>query len=353
MAKGLFEKAGRIQLPPAKSSGSLDERGATVSSLPQKPKTAPGTLMGFMASQSEAIRENEILRGQAARFEGALVTRQLDPKKVGPSRWANRHESSFESAEFMELKAEIAQAGGNVQPIKVRPINDTSLGPTDAGQGGVGPSNPLSSIEFEIVFGHRRHRACLELGLPILSLIEAASEQELFVQMERENRNRADLSAWEQGIMYARALDGGLYPSNRQLANSIGRDLGDVGRALALARLPQVVIEAFKSPMDLQFRWAKPLNDVQQSDPDGLVARAKALNGRDLTPREVFAGLVSTPPVEGVGQSNPLDLVELKRDGKVAATVKMSASGRVTVKFNSSMDEDHRKKLIQMLDKFL
>ena len=41
--------------------------------------------------------------------------------------------------------------------------------------------------------------------------------------------------------MYARALDQGLYPSNRQLAAAVGRDLGDNGKALALARLPQAV----------------------------------------------------------------------------------------------------------------
>jgi hypothetical protein len=47
---------------------------------------------------------------------------KLDPRSIRPSTWANRHEASFESAEFEELKAEIADAGGNVQPIKVRPL---------------------------------------------------------------------------------------------------------------------------------------------------------------------------------------------------------------------------------------
>ena len=34
--------------------------------------------------------------------------------------------------------------------------------------------------------------------------------------------------------MYARALDAGLFSSNRRLADAIGRDLGDVGKALAV-----------------------------------------------------------------------------------------------------------------------
>ena len=112
---------------------------------------------------------------------------------------------------------------------------------------GVGRSNPpadgaaqAAQQGYEIVYGHRRHRACLDLGLPVLAVVEEVGEQQLFEQMERENRARADLSAWEQGMMYARALDQGLYPSNRQLAQAIGRDLGDVGKALSLAA--QVVV---------------------------------------------------------------------------------------------------------------
>ena len=82
--------------------------------------------------------------------------------------------------------------------------------------------------------------------MPVLAVIESLGEQQMFVEMERENRARKDLSAWEQGMMYARALDSGLYPSNRQLAQAIGRDLGDVGRALLLARLPR--------------RWCRPFD---------------------------------------------------------------------------------------------
>ncbi|MFD2274834.1 ParB N-terminal domain-containing protein [Undibacterium arcticum] len=84
-------------------------------------------------------------------------------------KWANRISDSFTSADFLALKEEITQAGGNVQPIKVRPL----VGVAD---------------RYEIVFGHRRHRACLEAGLPVLCLIEAVSDQELFKEMDREKQ---------------------------------------------------------------------------------------------------------------------------------------------------------------------
>lgn len=374
MARGLFEKAGRIQLPLTKAEKPIAPESELPIPVvvPSKPKTAPGTLMGFMANQSGAIRENELLREQAARFDGAMPTRRLDPRSISASRWANRHESSFDSPEFEALKTEISDAGGNVQPIKVRPLKATvSTENTVSGQGvepfnplapvapspeiraGVEPFNPPVSVDYEIVFGHRRHRACLELGLPVLCLIEEVTERELFIQMERENRNRADLSAWEQGVMYARALDAGLYPSNRQLATSIGRDLGAVGHALALARLPAVVIEAFRSPLDLQFRWAKPLSDMQQSDPEGLLARANALKGVELTAKEMFFALIDAGAGKGIERAASIDETELKRDGVVAATVTCDKTGHITVKFRAPMDEVRRRKLLKLLESFI
>ena len=63
--------------------------------------------------------------------------------------------------------------------------------------------------------------------------------------MERENRERQDLSPWEQGMMYRRALDLGLFTSNRALATALGIDHSNVGKSLALARLPDEVVAAF------------------------------------------------------------------------------------------------------------
>lgn len=403
MGKKLLQKAGSIGLPPVLSPGAappagggvagagragmgrLGDRpgdavsGAAAAGVPGaaggemlRAKTAPGTMLGFMTAQSAAIQEAEQLRARLAEFDGAAPARRLDPASVVPSRWANRHERSYDDEAFAELKADIAAAGGNVQAIKVRPLvkgtpESATTAPAATLAAGVGPSNPpalpsapaqpgAGSAVYEIVFGHRRHRACLELGLPVLAVVEELSEQDLFVQMERENRARKDLSAWEQGVMYARALDQGLYPSNRQLALAIGRDLGDVGKALALARLPQVVVEAFASPLDLQFRWAKPLADAQQADPEGLVARAAALRlePQALAARQVFEALLGHgAAAKGVGLSNPLATTTVERDGRTLAVLSTDARQRTHVRIDVPLDETRRRKLLKLLDNLL
>lgn len=199
----------------------------------------------------------------------------LDPQTIRASHWANRHESSFRDADFEELKAEIESAGGNVQPIKVRPL--------EAAAGGV---------RYEVVFGHRRHRACLELGLKVAAFTEEVGDLQLWMQMERENRSRKDLSAWEQGITYQRALDAGMFPSALALSKAIGRSVGAVSGALAIANLPIEVIEAFASPSDVQFRYAKELRDAVVQAPEAVLAAAKALKATGPQPAaEVFKKL--------------------------------------------------------------
>ncbi|EFK95109.1 parB-like partition protein, partial [sediment metagenome] len=117
----------------------------------------------------------------------------------------------------------------------------------------------------------------MELGLPVQAMVVDMSDQQLFEAMERENRARKNLSAWEQGTMYRRALDEGLYPSQRRLAESLGVDVSLVSKSLSLARLPEAVVGAFASPLEIQFRWAQPLAEALQKDPDGVLARAAKL----------------------------------------------------------------------------
>lgn len=369
MAKKLLEKAGLIHLPPVLPMPAAALAAAAGTGRPAglvgdapglgegdagRAKTAPGSMLQFMTAQSAAVREAESLRERLAGFDGAVPVRRLDPQAVRASAWTNRHEDSYRDAAFLALKAEIAAAGGNVQPIKVRPRAGSWTG--------VGPSNPpvggaavgeAAGAPYEIVFGHRRHRACLELGLPVSAMVEDLPEQQMFVQMERENRARKDLSAWEQGMMYARALDQGLYPSNRQLASAVGRDLGDIGKALSLARLPLAVVQAFVSPLDLQYRWAKPLGDAQQRDPEGLVLRARALKAQvdKRSPKQIFEALVGGAPAQGRAIA-PADIT-VRVAGKAVAVIGADAQGQTQVRFAKVLKAEQRQALAAALEQFM
>ena len=120
------------------------------------PRTGPGQMLQFRGQMLAVEGELGKLRDRLKEHEGSTPTRKLDPQAVVPSRWANRHPDSFSTAEFARLKQDIELAGGNVQPISVRVLID---------QPG----------RYEIVFGHRRHRACSELGIPVLATIDTSA----------------------------------------------------------------------------------------------------------------------------------------------------------------------------------
>ncbi|NML17854.1 ParB/RepB/Spo0J family partition protein [Azohydromonas caseinilytica] len=297
---------------------------------PAAPRNVPRTGVGLLATtvfETAKLEERiESLQGEVRKLEAERGGQLMDARSIVPSRWANRHPDAFVGAEFEELKREILEAGGNVQPIKVRPLASPR-----PGEGGV-------EARYEIVFGHRRHRACLELGLPVLCVVQDLADQELFVHMERENRGRQSLSAWEQGRMYLRALDEGLFPSNRQLAAAIGRSLSDIGKALRIAQLPSEVVGAFPSPNAIQFRWATDLQRALEKDADTVLAAARAADRTrsPWTAAEAYAALTACLRPQGVGRSHsPVREVDLGAGRQ--ATLRSDAQGRTVVELSAGV----------------
>lgn len=273
------------------------------------PRTGPGQMIAFRGQIQQVEAEMASLRERLSQYEGSLPTRKLDPQKIRPSRWANRHDASFRTSAFAGLKADIEHAGSNVQPILVRPLEK------EPGQ-------------FEIVFGHRRHRACLELGISVLASIwtDELGDAALFAAMDRENRERADLSSYEQGLMYQRALEEQLFPTQRQLAEAVGVSHTWVRKALLVAQLPPAVVDCFRSPLEISFRHAEQINAILEKDQRGVLRRVEKLRGQGLAPAALVARLLDAK----VGFDKP-EKLELHIAGKRAGTLVRAKGGELTI----------------------
>lgn len=313
---------------------------------PGKPFTGVGSVMAAITREAEISQElvgvQAKLREASAKLAdlaGAVVVRSMDPKTIRRSEWANRVEAEFQTPEFRQLKDEIASAGGNVQPIKVRAVV-AEIGAFDG-------QTPI----FEIVFGHRRHQACLELGLSVSAIVvDKMDDRSLFEAMDRENRGRKNLSAWEQGRMYEEALRKGLYPSLRRLAESLSVNLSDASRTVQLAKLPKELVAAFATPLDLQVRWAKPLTDALQRDPDGVLQRAREATelGGDRSPTDVFARLIGRP-----SKTEPQH-INISAGKKRLAVMSVATNGKVTVDFElGAVSAAQHAALAKLLKSFL
>ena len=287
---------------------------------PGNPRTGVGMLSRMISGAQADTEAVTKLNAEIEKLKLQVGEQLIDPRQIALTRWADRHPDSFSSQAFLELKQEIESAGGNVQPIKVRPIRGAGADHAD------GP-------RFELVYGSRRTRACLELGLPVRAVVdENIDDQSLYVQMQRENRGRANLSAWEQGVSYHKALNEGLFPSARRLAEQIGLDHSNVAKALRVAELPQEIVGAFRSPVDIQFRWAVALDKAYQQDPDAVLSAARLLAGRSPKPAaaEVFHSLTESVSAKGKPKAKDATRTFAIADGK-KGVIRAAKGGAVTV----------------------
>jgi ParB family chromosome partitioning protein len=278
-------------------------------------------MLAFRSAMRESSDRVSQLEAQLKEYDGAVAIRALDPKTIQASKWANRQDFGDES--FAELKSLIAEAGGNTQPIKVRPSSD--------GEG------------YEIVFGHRRHRACLELDLPVNAIVDGEiTEQGQFVQMDQENRARKNLSPWEQGVWYKRALDDKLWPSQNAMAKACGLSQGNISSALLVAELPAEVVGAFPSPHDIQFQAARKLSVALKKAADEIVQRAVELveDSSRTAPEVLTALLAAARPAAPVRKEEE---VGIERKGELLV-IRLRASG---------VPQDRVEELRQLITGFL
>ncbi len=295
-------------------------------------RTGPGQMLAFRGQMQALEGELDTLRQRLAQYADSSPARRLDTASIHPSRWANRHPAAFATPQFERLKADIESAGGNVQPILVREVADR--------QG-----------QYEIVFGHRRHRACAELGLPVLAVVwaEPLSDEALFAAMERENRERADLSPFEQGAMYRRALDEQLYPSQRRLAEALGVSHTWVRKALSVAELPGAIIECFRSPLEIQHRHAQAIDAALETDRKAVLRRAEKLRTRPSAPSVVIDQLLA--PTKAGAEGAPF---EVRIEGKTVGRLSRTASGDVAIRLvGSAVPEDKLQGLLQAIERSL
>ena len=140
--------------------------------------------------------------------------------------------------------------------------------------------------------------------------------------------------------MYQKALNDGLFPTLRKLADALGVDAGNVSKTISLAELPEAFVQAFPSPLDLQHRWAKPLRDAFSANPAACLATAKKFRGLTTKPSaaEVYAALVAagSPRITPTHQETPIHIAVGKAN---IAKISHGKSGETVVRFEVALDE--------------
>lgn len=348
LPSGVFMPVPHPALPPGKADSSFL---TSESSAPQSPDGIDFVLESTPNYGPVEPTENpppSTGSGPAPNDPKTVVL--LDPGLIRPSSVPNRHPSFFDDQAFQTLEQSIVFSGGNLVPISVRPI------PMDA-----------SGHQFEIISGERRHRVCRKIGQPVRAIVETPQDdQASFLMTFRENQGRADLSAWEVGCQIKFGLEHGHFSSRLHASREIGRDTGDVSRAVQLASLPPDVVSAFASPRELTYRHAKPLTDaVAVADScEAVLEEARRIRNaaEGLGPGEVLKRLLAAAAQakrlldggvgEPIGQSNGKVDIAIEQDGQPVGRLVSDAKGILKITLEQPLDEKQRGQLIEQLQAF-
>nr|WP_260686679.1 plasmid partitioning protein RepB [Rhizobium leguminosarum] len=174
-----------------------------------------------MAAVSESIgnlndrtrRADEIEKRLA---EGQVVV-DLNAAEIDPSFAQDRMPGDIDG-----LKESIRGQGQQV-PILVRP-------------------HPDMPGRYQVAFGHRRHRALNELGLPVKAIVRDLTDEELVVAQGQENNERQDLTFIEKARFAATLKN--RFPRDVIMA-SLSVDKSTLSKMLMLVEaIPLSLIEA-------------------------------------------------------------------------------------------------------------
>jgi ParB family chromosome partitioning protein len=261
------------------------------------------------------------LKSRIDELEAQLASRevvlQLDPKRIRATELRNRDDRSLSIDDelFFKLKTDI-QSVGNRAPIEVRSLDG------------------VAGFDYEIVSGHRRHAACLQLdaelagGFRVRALVVDAAKEpvELVKSMHRENFLRKDPSPFEYGTLYAAAMKAGVFETQADLALAVGSNPTSVSHHIQLVELPAEVLVAFGDPRLISVRWIKELTRALKDRPEHVLAVARDIVGREpaLAPDQVKAELLRVPtrPRRGAGLGSYEQTIRLGDKKTVGAKLK-------------------------------
>jgi ParB family chromosome partitioning protein len=262
---------------------------------------------------------------------GESELKKIDPKLVGLSVFANRHELSLNVSDipFADLKESIRTKG-----------QDTPVDICEA--------PPGSPTPYELTAGHRRHRVCLELdaetegGFTLLALLHPGVRDEVtkVQRMWRENYLHTPPSPYELGVMLQRSLELKVFTSKTDAAEKLSLGNSSITRYLQLAELPSEVLHAIGDVRKISVRWAEGLAAALKVNKSALLAAAASLSAKRPTgpdaPDQVVRALISSTKVSKAKTSMREEAIKIKNKTVFRVARK---NGMVQLKFPKGTDE--------------
>jgi ParB family chromosome partitioning protein len=318
-----------------------------------KPQDAPATssdsaesvapfsanLAGITNPRAPGQRESKIQK--------TAVQRQawVDPSCCRPWAHHNRACELLSEERCADLIAGFRSLGCQQRPAIVRTLK---------GEDRVDANG--KAYEFEIISGVRRHWTVSWLrekeevnakGQPFLFLVvvhDDLDNTQAFELSDAENRGQKDISDYERAREYRWALDT-LYEGNvSRMSEAIQMDRSNLARLLALTEMPEVVVRAYPSILDIRTHHWRQLGPYFSSNERGkreaaervLACARSIVQGREKHSKNVptdgaqTAALLAAALTEkkrGGDRTQILETLTAKGTGKMMLKIKRTTRG--------------------------
>ncbi len=268
-----------------------------------------------------------------------IVGLELDAEECEPWAFHNRSDLWFLSDSDRDLAATIGEVG-QMQPGLVRE--------NKSGQG----------KHYQIIYGVRRWNACRTLGIHFRAEVLPAdtSDAHCALLMEIENEKSANISEFEKALNYRRLLDGGIFSSQRELADDFGVSKQYVQKLVAATRLMDVDwLKTIFGPLLLSVSVANAARLLtllaEEKAAKRIKSAAKLIKvDEEKDARQVFAVLIEA----GLNTRKPEKTVLAKQGKNAIATCTKDGRGALTVKINTpDITPENRKQVLDSVVKHI
>jgi len=266
----------------------------------------------------------------------------LDPKECEPWEYANRSED--EMGDIDELINSIRE-NSQLQPALVR-----------------SHPSPHEGIKYQIIFGRRRHLACLKLGLKLLVIKkDSLSLQEAIACQDAENKYRKDISNYSNAILYKKLLITKAFKTEKELAEKLRISPSSLNELMTYTKLPQEIIRNISNIHTLSVYMAAKI--VR------LLAEDKSLLSKIIAISPEIGKTINTPSkLESILKKNEESKVDVTRRTKIVYdenhnkifTFKIDHKGAPSIVFHKELIDvldfdvlcDQLKTTVESLSKF-
>lgn len=215
----------------------------------------------------------------------------------------------------------------------------------------------LPGGRYRLVSGHRRTRAARMVGwAQINAIILDLDPRSVIIATLRANESREDLSTFERGRAYQRAMDEGLASNQKEVAALFSCTQGRVSQCLTVFNIsPGFSDLQNKHPRLLHYRSAKAIHDLLKKFPAGeeqlLEAAERLIDEPDMDVREFVELAMRKLQGKPVVTRNKDPLIFRDPGGKETFSLK-SAGTKLVVDIKGGFDpEVVNRHLVELLER--